>query len=107
MKNIKNLSFALLLLPNIFMAQSVDENESLKKAIDSYNKRSFQESYLGLKANATNFDDRLMFMLARSAYEVGKFDEAEKIYKELLAKDSNNSRVKLELAQTYFKQKKI
>ncbi len=44
-----------------------------------------------------------IFMLARSAYEMGEYDEAKGLYEDILTKNPSNSRVKLELAQTCFR----
>ena len=41
-------------------------------------------------------------MLGRSAYEIGKFEEALSAFNLILMEEPSNSRVKLEVAQTYF-----
>lgn len=107
-KIIKSVSFLTLLPLTLFAADNQYSNEAFSKAIDSYNNRVFQDSYLVFKeySKKEKLDDNLSFILARSAYELGKFDEAEKLYKELLDKTPTNNRLKLELAQTYFQQKK-
>ena len=93
-----------LYLPTFLLAQGATP---LKKAVKSYNEAAFSESYSGLKENLNESSDvGLKFMLARSAYEIGKFDEAHDIYKEILQKEPDNVRVKLELAQTKFQLKR-
>ena len=93
-----------LCLPTFLLAQDATP---LKKAVKSYNEAAFSESYSGLKENLNESSDvGLKFMLARSAYEIGKFDEAHDIYKEILQKEPDNVRVKLELAQTKFQLKR-
>ena len=82
-------------------------NEHFQKAIESYQNRLFQDSYILLqqytKENKLSSDTT--FILARSAYEIGKFSEALNLYKSMLKENPNNNRVKLELAQTYFQLK--
>ena len=99
---------SLFLFPIFILANENYSNENFAKALDSYNNRAFQDSYLAFKEylKKEKLDSNLTFILARSAYEIGKFEEAETLYKELLEQTPNNSRVKLELAQTYFQQKK-
>ena len=104
----KSIIVSTLLLSNILFANQNYSNENFAKALDSYNNRAFQDSYLAFKEylKKEKLDSNLTFALARSAYEIGKFEEAETLYKELLEQTPNNSRVKLELAQTYFQQKR-
>ncbi|RXI25098.1 tetratricopeptide repeat protein [Aliarcobacter trophiarum] len=107
-KSNKKIVFKALFLPALIFANQNYSNEHFSKAIDSYNNRAFQDSYLAFKEYLKNnkLDSNFTFILARSAYEIGKFEEAETLYKELLKQTPDNSRVKLELAQTYFQQKR-
>ncbi|RBQ30911.1 hypothetical protein CRU92_09445 [Arcobacter sp. FW59] len=100
----KSIILSTLLFSNIAFANQNYSNEHFSKAIESYNNRIFQDSYILLqkyvKENKLNKDTT--FVLARSAYEIGRFDEALVLYQNILKNDPNNNRVKLELAQTYF-----
>lgn len=104
----KKLIFNIFFLPTLIFANENYSNEYFQKALDSYNNRAFQDSYLIFKEylKKDKLDSNFTFILARSAYEIGKFEEAEILYKNLLEETPNNSRIKLELAQTYFQQKK-
>ncbi|MEN5386732.1 porin family protein [Aliarcobacter skirrowii] len=104
----KKLIFNIFFLPTLIFANENYSNEYFQKALDSYNNRAFQNSYLVFKEylKKDKLDSNFTFILARSAYEIGKFEEAEILYKNLLEETPNNSRIKLELAQTYFQQKK-
>lgn len=104
----KKLIFNIFFLPTLIFANENYSNEYFQKALDSYNNRAFQDSYLVFKKylKKDKLDSNFTFILARSAYEIGKFEEAEILYKNLLEETPNNSRIKLELAQTYFQQKK-
>ncbi|MDX4067666.1 porin family protein [Aliarcobacter skirrowii] len=104
----KKLIFNIFFLPTLIFANENYSNEYFQKALDSYNNRAFQDSYLVFKEylKKDKLDSNFTFILARSAYEIGKFEEAEILYKNLLEETPNNSRIKLELAQTYFQQKK-
>ena len=106
-KSNKKLIFQALFLPTLIFANENYSNEHFAKALDSYNNRAFQDSYITFKEylKKDTIDNDLKFMLARSAYEIGKFEEAETLYKEILEKSPTSSRVKLELAQTYFQLK--
>ena len=107
-KILKSVVLSTLLLTTNSFSSSLSEQDMFQKAVDSYNSKNFQDSYMALSSFAKDkkLNSNLSFMLARSAYEMGKFSEAEEIYKELLNKNSS-SRVKLELAQTLFQQKKF
>lgn len=104
----KKLIHISLLAPLFLLANQDYSSESFQKAIESYNNKAFQDSYITFKeyAKKDKLDNDSTFILARSAYELGKFDEAESLYQELLQINPNNNRVKLELAQTYFQEKK-
>ncbi|WP_034255372.1 tetratricopeptide repeat protein [Aliarcobacter lanthieri] len=108
MKNklLKKLPY-LFILSNILLANENYSNEHFQKAIESYQNRLFQDSYILLqqytKENKLSSDTT--FILARSAYEIGKFSEALSLYKNMLKENPKNNRIKLELAQTYFQLK--
>ena len=77
-------------------------------AISEYKQNSFAKSYEGftkyLETNTIN--KNIAFMLGRSAFEIGKYEEALSAYNRVLLEDFDNPRVKLEIAQTYFKMQK-
>ena len=104
-KSNKKLIFKALFLPTLIFANQNYSNENFAKLFESYNNRAFQDSYLAfkeyLKKKKEKLDSNLTFILARSAYEIGKFEDL-KYYIKSLEQTPNNSRVKLELAQTYF-----
>lgn len=104
----KKFLYSFLISPALLLASVDYQNEKFKKAIDNYNNRIFNDSYLVFKEyfQKDKLNENLKFMLARSAYELGKFEEAKLLYEELL-KENPTTRIKLELAQTYFQQKKF
>lgn len=56
--------------------------------------------------NDGSVDNNSLFLLGLSSKEQGKLDESKKYFTELLAKDKNAHRVKLELADIHFRQGK-
>lgn len=81
---------------------------NLNEAMNHYNGGDYAKSYEILKEYAfnNNINDETAFIYARSAYEIGIYDEAEVVYLELLKRDPSNPRIKLELARLYSQQPK-
>ena len=73
-KSNKKLIFKALFLPTLIFANQNYSNENFEKALESYNNRAFQDSYLAFKEylKKEKLDSNLTFILARSAYEIGK-----------------------------------
>ncbi|MDX9814160.1 MAG: tetratricopeptide repeat protein [Sulfurimonas sp.] len=93
---------SLALLP---LGANEYSQEAFDKVLEGYQNKNYQDSYILLQkyVKDNKLDAQSIFILARSSYEIGKYDEALALYKELLEKEPNNQRVKLELAQTYNK----
>jgi|GEM_PF-1220160 len=91
-------------LSSSLFSQDFLEEDYYSKALISFQKNSFNESYLNLSKYLQNnkLNKNLAFILGRSAYEIGKFEEALVAYDFVLKEEPNNIRVKLEVAQTYF-----
>ena len=108
-ENLKNILLsASFLFPALALANTDYASEQFAQALENYNNKSFAQSYNILqnysKSEVLNKEQK--FMLARSAYELGYFQEAQSLYQELLKESPDNNRVKLELAQSLFQQKK-
>lgn len=87
----------------------LEANESiLDEAKKYYNKGDFAKSYELLRDYGfnNNVNSEIAFIYARSAYEIGAYDDAEIIYSYLLEMNPNNPRIKLELAKIYSQQPK-
>ncbi|MGB5791552.1 surface lipoprotein assembly modifier [Poseidonibacter sp.] len=83
------------------------KNNNYENSLLAYKNKDFLSAYNGFKQYLQNndFSKEVTFMFARSAFEIGKYDDALISYKRILNIQENNLRVKLELAQTYFKLK--
>ncbi|MFA9373858.1 MAG: surface lipoprotein assembly modifier [Poseidonibacter sp.] len=83
------------------------KNNNYENSLLAYKNKDFLSAYNGFKEYLQNndFSKEVTFMFARSAFEIGKYDDALISYKRILNIQENNLRVKLELAQTYFKLK--
>lgn len=83
------------------------KNNNYENSLFAYKNKDFLPAYNGFKQYLQNndFSKEVTFMFARSAFEIGKYDDALISYKRILNIQENNLRVKLELAQTYFKLK--
>ena len=70
-----------------------------------YNNKEYQKVYDNLskylKDNLSN--KRINFMLGRSAYQLGKYEDALVYYERILLEEPGNLRVRLEMAQSYFR----
>jgi len=83
--------------------------QNLTNAQKSYEKKDFQNSYLILKdLNLSNEDaseesiGKLSFYLGRSAFELGKFQEAYSAFERVLIIQPNHTRARLEFARTLY-----
>ena len=103
----KKITFILIFASTLLFSNESYLDDQFKRALDSYQNRLFQDSYFLLSPHEDKLDRSSMFILARSAYEIGRYEEAQRLYEEILKDSPKNDRVKLELAQTYFKQKKF
>ncbi len=74
------------------------------QAIIDFTQNRFGEAYAQLQAQKKEhaLDRNLQFYFARSAFELGKLDEAIDGYEALLLDDPHNRRVTLELARSHF-----
>lgn len=91
-------------------AQGIEHaNERFDKAKESYQDKLFSDTYdlLIPYTKEGKLSKDLSFILARSAYEVGRYGEAEELYEKLLLAEPANSRLRYELAQSCFKQNKL
>ncbi len=104
--------------PNIFKKQFVSDSKTkgnlvnkeffnkleYKKALNFYKNKKYEKAYLAfLDLFLNNMDNILInYYLGRSAYETKRYEFAIAAYDRILIKE-NNSRVRLELAQTYKK----
>ncbi len=97
----KKLTLISILTASILIAQENIENIKLK-GIEYYKSNNYQlaiEEFL--KINDYKQSTTIDFYLARSYYEIGKFENALAIYERILINEPENKRVKLEIAQTY------
>jgi len=87
----------------------VQKNKSLKDAIRYYKNKEYDKAYKILNNRfLKNLDNiKLQYYLGRSAYKLGKFEEAISAYERVLILKPDNIRAKLEMAKTYFKIKKF
>lgn len=96
------------LLCNSLISDELKIDDDYNKAQISFKQNLFKDSYIYLnKYLETNkINKNIAFMLGRSAYEIGKYEEALSAYNLILMEEPENSRVKLEVAQTYFAMQK-
>lgn len=76
-------------------------------ALKNFRSKNYEKSYTQFNALfLTNMEDVLInFYLGRSAYELEKYEFALSAYDRILIAEPNNTRARLEMAQTYFKMK--
>lgn len=88
-----------------FISTSFNQDIELNKFILHYKNKNYKSSFIGFSEYLEKYglNKSVAFMLGRSAFELGKYDEALIAYEKVLYLDPNNPRVKLEMAQTYFK----
>lgn len=69
----------------------------------NFQKNNYKETYIYINKylEKNKINKSIAFMLGRSAYEIGKFEEALSAFNLILMEEPSNSRVKLEIAQTY------
>ena len=87
----------------LLFATGID-SDSYKNAINYYKEGNYQKSYLLLKKLRKKSIDNvdINYYLARSAFELKKYEDAISAYERILIKDPKNIRVRLELARAYF-----
>lgn len=114
----KLVSLILLLSSFLLSNESVFSNSTLStlssedkmsyvNALEYFKKRDFKKSYtLFDELFFNNMDNILInYYLGRSAYEIKDYEMALSAYDRILIQDSQNQRVRLELAQTYLAMK--
>lgn len=81
--------------------------ELYNKALGEFQAKNYQESYRDFSLLFTENMDNLLvnFYLGRSAYELGEYESALSAYERVLLYDPNNTRTRVELAQTYLQMK--
>ncbi|MDZ7818173.1 MAG: tetratricopeptide repeat protein [Aliarcobacter sp.] len=89
--------------PSVKNLTKIESTLEYKIALNHFKNKNYSESYelfniLFLK-DVGNF--LINFYLGRSAFEIGKYDDALSAYDRILISDPDNIRVRLELAQTY------
>ena len=97
-----SLAISSLVSTSLF---SEDLNSSdYNNAMLNFQNNNYKESYsyLNKYLEKNKINKNIAFMLGRSAYEIGKFEEALSAFNLILMEEPSNSRVKLEVAQTYF-----
>lgn len=84
-----------------------NEKKLYNTALENFRQKNYQKAYEQFNSLfLTNMQDTLYnFYLGRSAYELGKYEFALSAYDRILIVNPNNSRARLEMAQTYFKMK--
>jgi hypothetical protein len=99
----------IALLSCAFLYADTTEMENLSKAQKFYEQKDFNNSYLLLKdlnispqeANEETLS-KLNFYLGRSAFELGKFEEAYSAFERVLMMQPNHTRARLEYARTLY-----
>lgn len=113
-KLISILTISTFCISSISANELVNSNQTIKSspksssynsALNSFRNKKYKESYELF--NELFFNDMgnilVNFYLGRSAYELGKYEFAISAYDRILIVQPDNSRVRLELAQTYMK----
>ena len=99
-----------ILFLSVFITSILFSNEavtSYDQALKLFKEKNYQEAYNLFSSLSKNDleNQYLNFYLGRSAYEIGNYEYALSIYERILFSEPNNSKVRLELAQTYIKLK--
>jgi tetratricopeptide (TPR) repeat protein len=98
----KPVILSILLFVSFVHGQS---NEPYKRALKAYNQKDFSGAYTlfnRLLGDSSVPHKRINFYIGRCASELKLYDKALMAYERVLMSDPNNSRTKLEIAQTYF-----
>jgi len=76
-------------------------------ALQNFRNKNYVKSYEQFNSlfNANMGDILINYYLGRSAYELGKYELALSAYDRILIQQPNNTRVRLEMAQTYMQMK--
>ena len=108
--------FNIFLLFSLSLNASTDDGNKVyisgskglyNDALKNFRSKNYEKSYTQFNALfLTNMEDVLInFYLGRSAYELEKYEFALSAYDRILIAEPNNTRARLEMAQTYFKMK--
>lgn len=86
-----------------------DDNKLYTDAVKAFDIQDYQTAYNLLETYSKDnvLSTRADFIYARSAYEIGKYEEALASYGKILLSEPNNQRVKLEIAQCYVRINRI
>lgn len=76
----------------------------LHDALVDFTQKRFDRAYRGFASlkQSRSDDTNVLFYYARSAFEMGKLDEAAAQFEAMLHRDPSNQRVMLELARSYY-----
>jgi len=87
----------------------IEKNDKLKKAIKLYRENRYSKSYEILNKHLFNNlnNIRWQYYLGRSAYKLGKVEEAISAFERVLMLNPTNIRAKLEMAKIYFEIEKL
>lgn len=96
----------ILKLSNLTISDSA---KLYSEAINAYNKKDYKSAYKYFYRYTKEkaLDKRANFFYARSAYETAHYDIALGSYEKILLQEPDNLRVKLEIAQCYFRLNKF
>jgi len=86
----------------LFSATPSDNNAQAIKYLEA-NKVDQAYEILEQEYTNENYNNETLFLLAKSATKLGKYDSAVAYYEELLQRDKGANRVRLELAALYYK----
>lgn len=108
----KSIVLSAILICNISLfadenEPKIDANQYYNQTMSFYKNENYQNSYENIRnyQKYKKISRKDVFMMARSAYEIKKFDEALAYYKYLLKDDKDNIRIKLEIAQCHLQLK--
>ncbi len=89
---------------NSLLSKKENTDTDLKKAILLFNEHEYKKAYETLQQLQLErlSNDSIRFYKARSAFELGKLDEAIAEYETILKTQTDNNRVRLELARSYY-----
>lgn len=98
--------FLILIFITAIFANTISQKD-YSEALNSFKQKDYEKSYeLFSKLFEQDFSNTLVnFYLGRSAYELQKYEFATSVYDRILINEPNNTRVRLELAQTYLQMK--
>ncbi|QKF82380.1 tetratricopeptide repeat protein [Halarcobacter ebronensis] len=91
-----------IIISTFLNAQEIKTSTEITKAFDSKNYEKVYET-LNKKTKTAVLTSNEYFILGRSAYELGRYNEAILNYQMILQEEPSNRRVQLEIAQSYEK----